>query len=161
MFVRFAAFRAIVFSVVLPESASSGMEAATDLIRQHRLSTRSVPGKLNATGHVSIESQTPMNAATRHRNTDGLVIFPGADLKRDLELKRFLRRPISTGVPENSEREFARLPIIRNRYHCTPVEALCDEQEGRLQGAAFGPPWLRRIPDDLGNARTRERNRIY
>jgi hypothetical protein len=35
----------------------------------------------------------------RHRNSDGLVLFPGTDLKRNLELKGFLRRPIDSRMP--------------------------------------------------------------
>jgi hypothetical protein len=113
---------------------------------------------------------------SRHRNRDGVIVFPGSDARREVELKQFLdrpvdmrapfreaefanrapqfgirhsgpsdetkqeweqrlvrvrtavrlmfRRPISTGVPDISRREFSRLQEAPDPYNRQPVEVL-------------------------------------
>jgi hypothetical protein len=74
------------------------------------------------------------------------------------------RRPISTGIPDISRREFSKFEDRPDPYNRRTVEVLADERKLRMQGAMYAAvklPKLRQVPDEVLHARLREKNRIF
>jgi hypothetical protein len=86
---------------------------------------------------------------SRHLNRDGIVVFPGVDLKRSVDLKEFLYRPIDSrdpfAVPDSPKSRIT--PGLKT---IVPPEELKKEWDERLDRIRTHTRQSRRKPVNIG-----------
>jgi hypothetical protein len=94
----------------------------------------------------------PTDVISRHRNRDGVVVFPGSDPRRDVELKQFLDGPVDFRAPFRDV-EFANRPQQFAFRQSGPSDEIKQDWEQRLVRVRaatrmmFRRPISRGVPD--------------
>jgi hypothetical protein len=85
----------------------------------------------------------------RHRNRDGIILFPGVDPKRDLDLKTFLSQPIDSRDPFDCPDSPTMRPLPGLRT-LIPADEVTSEWAERLKRVRTRTRLAKRRPVSVG-----------
>jgi hypothetical protein len=92
-----------------------------------------------------------MDHRNRYANRDGVIIFPGTDVRREVELKRFLARPIDSrdSVSDPVHDGPGMSVMLRSSEPTEAVKRECDSRLERVRARsrmAMRPHLARGVP---------------